>query len=70
MSDQPEIRRPVRMFVAAAACALLGLAAPGCGQKEAYGESNGDGLLTGYEVGNQQDIQDVRKDRPNYVPFE
>ncbi len=70
MYDRAGSCRSLRMPAAFAAYALLTFAAAGCGQKETYGEASGDGLLSGYEIGNQQDIQDLRKDRPDHVPFE
>ena len=38
----------------------------GCSRTTRYGEPTGTGLLTGYQIGNEQDKAAVRKDRPDY----
>ena len=38
----------------------------GCSRTTRYGEATGAGVLTGYEIGNEQDRAAVRKDRPGY----
>ncbi len=42
----------------------------GCSRTTRYGEATGTGLLTGYEIGNEQDKAAVRKDRPGYKRHE
>ncbi len=51
---------------AVAAWVMLG----GCSQTAKSGEPTNTGILTGYELGNQQDFVDQRKDRLNYREFE
>ena len=42
----------------------------GCSQQTASGEQTNTGLFTGYEISNQSDISDGRKDRLDYRDFE
>ncbi len=56
----------VALGAAVAAGAVLG----GCSRTNKSGEATNTGLLTGYELGNQQDFADQRKDRLNYREFE
>ena len=37
----------------------------GCSRKGTSGESTNTGFFTGYELGNEQDQVDVRKERPH-----
>jgi hypothetical protein len=49
-----------------AAVAVFG----GCSQTAKSGEPTNTGILTGYELGNEQDFVDQRKDRLTYREFE
>ncbi len=60
------LRQPLCLAAFLVAALLLG----GCARKDVYGESTGTGILTGYELGNERDFQDQRKDRPDYRPYE
>ena len=42
----------------------------GCSRTSKSGEATNTGLLTGYELGNEQDFADQRKERLNYRDFE
>ncbi len=59
-----------RLPVVAAVTLLLAFSLAGCGVSSKTGEASNTGILTGYEIGNQQDIADTRKERPDYRPFE
>ena len=58
--------RSLFAVVVLTAAAVLG----GCSQTAKSGESTNTGILTGYELGNEQDFVDQRKDRPDYREFE
>ncbi len=69
MTRDPRQPFCIAAFPAAALLAgavLLG----GCARTDVYGESTGTGILTGYELGNERDLQDQRKERPDYRPYE
>jgi hypothetical protein len=55
--------------IAAVLVLLAAAAVTGC-RSEASGDAAGTGMLTGYEVGNQQDYSDTRQERPDYRPFD
>ncbi len=61
-----------RLFAAVALGAIIaaGAVLGGCSRTSKSGEATNTGLLTGYELGNQQDFADQRKDRLNYREFE
>ena len=56
--------------VAVAGAALFVAVLAGCSQQTASGEQTNTGLFTGYEISNQGDISDSRKDRLDYRDFE
>ncbi len=61
-----------RLFAAVALGAIVaaGAVLGGCSRTSKSGEATNTGLLTGYELGNEQDFADQRKDRLNYRDFE
>ena len=61
-----------RLFavVALGAAVAAGVVLGGCSQTTKSGEPTNTGLLTGYELGDQQDFADQRKDRLHYREFE
>ena len=42
----------------------------GCSRTTRYGEATGTGVLTRYEIGNEQDRAAVRKERRGYGRYE
>lgn len=42
----------------------------GCSQSTKSGQKTNTGVLTGYELGNEQDFTDGRKDRVEYRDFD
>ncbi len=58
--------RSLSVVAVLAVVALLG----GCSQTVKSGEPTNTGILTGYELGNEQDFVDQRKDRLTYREFE
>ena len=52
------------------AAVAAGMVLGGCSQTAKSGEPTNTGVLTGYQLGNQQDFADQRKDRLNYREFE
>jgi len=62
------MRRCPRLIAAAA---LLAIAfAGGCSKSTKTGEPTNTGVLTGYEMGNERDFEEGRRDRPGYRDFE
>ncbi len=55
-----------------AAVALLAIliVAGGCSQSTASGQQTRTGVLTGYELGNEKDFTDGRRDRVGYRDFD
>ncbi len=55
-----------------AAVALLAIliVAGGCSQSTQSGQKTNTGVLTGYEMGNEQDFTEGRKDRVGYRDFD
>jgi len=55
-----------------AVVALLAIliVAGGCSQSTAAGQKTQTGVLTGYELGNEQDVTDGRRDRVGYRDFD
>lgn len=53
-------------MLAAAAAACLGA----CSGQPKQEKPEETGLFTGYEIGNPQDMAEIRKDRPDYRPYE
>jgi hypothetical protein len=49
---------------------LAAAAATGCSKKGVSEQQTDTGFFTGYEIGNQEDRAETRKDRPDYRPFE
>lgn len=62
--------RCIQTTVAVAAAALLVVVLAGCSQQTTSGEQTNTGVLTGYEISNQNDIADGRKDRLDYRDFD
>ena len=56
--------------VSLGAAVAAGMVLGGCSQTANSGEPTNTGVLTGYQLGNQQDFADQRKDRLNYREFE
>jgi len=56
----------------AATVGLLAIAivAVGCSQSTSSGQKTNTGVLTGYEMGNETDFKDGRKDRLDYRDFD
>jgi hypothetical protein len=48
----------------------IGIAAAGCSQSTSSGQKTNPGVLTGYEMGNERDFKDGRKDRLDYRDFD
>ena len=48
----------------------IGIAAAGCSQSTSSGQKTKTGVLTGYEMGNETDFKDGRKDRLDYRDFD
>ncbi len=46
------------------------LAVTGCSQSTKSGEPTNTGVLTGYELNNQQDFEESRRDRVGYRDFD
>ena len=61
-----------RLFAAVALGAVVaaGAVLGGCSRTAKSGEATNTGLLTGYELGDQEDFADQRKDRLTYREFE
>ena len=53
-----------------AAIAVVVAATMSIGGCKGGGEQTKTGPVTGFELGNQQDFADQRKERPDYRPFE
>ncbi|MHC4127023.1 MAG: hypothetical protein ACYSWT_05010 [Planctomycetota bacterium] len=49
---------------------LAAAALAGCSRKGTSGQKTDTGFFTGYEMGNEQDQAEIRKDRPGYRPHE
>ncbi len=56
--------------VSLGAAVAAGMVLGGCSQTAKSGEPTNTGVLTGYELGNQQDFADQRMDRLNYREFD
>ncbi len=59
-----------RLLAVTALMLLLAALLAGCSRASKTGEQTNTGLLTGYEMSNQDDFADMRKERPDYRPFE
>ncbi len=64
------IRRRLLAAVALGALVAAGAMLGGCSRTSKSGEATNTGLLTGYELGNEQDFADQRKERLNYRDFD
>jgi hypothetical protein len=42
----------------------------GCGGADKLGESPRNGFFSGYDFGNEADREEIRKERPDYRPYE
>ncbi len=62
-------RCATKLPAAAALLAIL-IVAAGCSQSTQSGQKTKTGVLTGYELGNDQDFTDGRKDRIGYRDFD
>ncbi len=56
--------------VTVAGAAVLVTVLAGCSQQTTSGELTNTGVFTGYEINNQNDIGESRKDRLDYRDFE
>ena len=63
------IRCPRNLPAAIALLTIL-IVAGGCSQSTKSGQKTNTGVLTGYELGNEQDFTDGRKDRVGYRDFD
>lgn len=48
----------------------IGIVAAGCSQSTSTGQKTNTGVLTGYEMGNERDFKDGRRDRLEYRDFD
>ncbi len=62
-------RCPTKLPAAAVTLAIL-IVAGGCSQSTKSGQKTNTGVLTGYELGNEQDFTEGRKDRVGYRDFD
>ena len=62
--------RCLRNLPAAVALLAILIIVGGCSQSTKSGEKTNTGVLTGYELGNEQDFADERRDRVGYRDFE
>ena len=58
-----------KLLTAIALLAIV-IVAGGCSQSTKSGQKTNTGVLTGYELGNEQDFADERRDRVGYRDFE
>ncbi len=58
-----------KLLTAIALLAIV-IVAGGCSQSTKSGQKTNTGVLTGYELGNEQDFTDGRKDRIGYRDFD
>ena len=58
-----------RLPTAVALLAIL-IVAAGCSKSTKSGQKTNTGVLTGYELGNEQDFTDGRRDRVGYRDFD
>jgi hypothetical protein len=49
---------------------LAAAALTGCSKKGVSDQKTDTGFFTGYEIGNEADRAETRKDRPDYRPYE
>ncbi len=63
------IRCLTKLPAAVALLAIL-IVAGGCSQSTKSGQKTNTGVLTGYDLGNQQDFTDGRRDRVGYRDFD
>ncbi len=63
------IRCPRNLPAAIALLTIL-IVAGGCSQSTKSGQKTNTGVLTGYELGNEQDFVDGRRDRVGYRDFD
>ena len=59
----------INLLTAVAVLAIL-IVAGGCSQTTKSGQKTNTGVLTGYELSNQQDFIDGRRDRVGYRDFD
>ena len=62
--------RCLKNLPAAVALLAILIVAGGCSQSTQSGQKTNTGVLTGYELGNQQDFTDGRRDRVGYRDFD
>ncbi len=48
----------------------IAIVAAGCSQSTSSGQKTNTGVMTGYEMGNERDFTDGRKDRLEYRDFD
>ncbi len=58
-----------KLLTAIALLAIV-IVAGGCSQSTKSGQKTNTGVLTGYELGNEQDFTDGRRDRVGYRDFD
>ncbi len=63
-------RAPTGFTVWAASLLIAAVSLGGCSRQTKSGEDTGTGFFTGYEIGDEQDRAEVRKDRPDYRRYE
>jgi hypothetical protein len=62
-------RRTITVFLGLLLVVAAG-ALGSCSRKGTTGQRTETGFFTGYELGNEQDQAEIRKDRPEYRPHE
>ena len=62
-------RCPSKFVTAVGLLAIL-IVAVGCSQSTKSGQKTNTGVLTGYEMGNEKDFTDGRRDRLGYRDFD
>ncbi|MEE8459457.1 MAG: hypothetical protein V3S08_06275 [Phycisphaerales bacterium] len=62
--------RCLTRLVAVVGLLAIAIVAAGCSQSTSSGQKTNTGVLTGYEMGNEKDFTDGRRDRLGYRDFD
>lgn len=62
--------RCLTRLVAVVGLLAIAILAAGCSQSTSSGQKTNTGVLTGYEMGNEKDFTDGRRDRLEYRDFD